>query len=65
MNAITQTNAPNGAAMFTVLKPKGKRASAEEVTAQLRKALGGITGANILIISPRRCAALAMRAGSR
>ena len=52
MNAITQTNATNGAAMFTVLKPKGKRASAEDVTAQLRKSLGGITGANILIISP-------------
>jgi hydrophobe/amphiphile efflux-1 (HAE1) family protein len=52
MNAITQTNAPNGAAMYTVLKPKGTRASADVVTAQLRKALGGITGGNVLIIAP-------------
>ncbi|HWU04522.1 MAG TPA: multidrug efflux RND transporter permease subunit [Novosphingobium sp.] len=52
MNAVTQTNSPSNAAMYTVLKPKGTRASSDEVIARLRKALAGVTGGNVLVIAP-------------
>jgi HAE1 family hydrophobic/amphiphilic exporter-1 len=51
-DGATFTNAPNTAAMFVALKPKGKRASGDAVANQLRAALSSITAGNILVITP-------------
>jgi HAE1 family hydrophobic/amphiphilic exporter-1 len=51
-DGATFTNAPNTAAMFVALKPKGERKNADVVANQLRPALGTITAANVLVIAP-------------
>jgi HAE1 family hydrophobic/amphiphilic exporter-1 len=51
-DGATFTNAPNAAAMFVALKPKGKRRNADVVANQLRAALSSLTAANILVIAP-------------
>jgi HAE1 family hydrophobic/amphiphilic exporter-1 len=51
-DGATFTNAPNAAAMFVALKPKGERANADTVANQLRGALASVTAANILVIPP-------------
>ncbi|HKR86795.1 MAG TPA: multidrug efflux RND transporter permease subunit [Phenylobacterium sp.] len=51
-DGATFTNAPNTAAMFVALKPKGERAKGDEVANQLRSELGKITAGNILVIAP-------------
>jgi hydrophobe/amphiphile efflux-1 (HAE1) family protein len=51
-DGATFTNAPNAAAMFVAMKPKGERKIADEVANELRGALSGITAGNILVIAP-------------
>ena len=51
-DGATFTNAPNAAAMFVALKPKGQRANADVIANQLRGALGSITAGNILVVAP-------------
>ncbi|CAN7572056.1 multidrug efflux RND transporter permease subunit [Phenylobacterium sp. LjRoot219] len=52
IDGATLTNAPNAAAMFVALKPKGEREHADVVANQLRKELSAITAGNILVIAP-------------
>ena len=52
LDGATLTNAPNAAAMFVALKPKGERAVADVVANQLRGALSSITAGRILVIAP-------------
>jgi HAE1 family hydrophobic/amphiphilic exporter-1 len=52
VDGATLTNAPNGAAMFVALKPKGQRPNGNVVANQLRKSLSAITAGNVLVIAP-------------
>ena len=51
-DGATFTNAPNAAAMFISLKPKGERASANQLLGELNGALSQITAGNIFVIPP-------------
>jgi HAE1 family hydrophobic/amphiphilic exporter-1 len=51
-DGATFSNAPNAAAMFVALKPKGQRAKGDTVANQLRASLGTITAGNILVVAP-------------
>jgi len=51
-DGATFTNAPNAAAMFIVLKPKGSRPKGDVVANGLRKALSEITAGNVVVVAP-------------
>ena len=52
LDGATLTQAPNAAAMFVALKPKGDRAIADVVANELRHSLSSITAGRILVIAP-------------
>ncbi len=52
VDGATFTTAPNSAAMFITLTTPGERKTADEVAAEIRTAVGGISGASILLIPP-------------
>jgi HAE1 family hydrophobic/amphiphilic exporter-1 len=51
-NGATFTNAPNTAAMFVTLGPKGERGSADEILKDLSGRLAEITAGSALVIAP-------------
>jgi hydrophobe/amphiphile efflux-1 (HAE1) family protein len=51
-NGATFTNAPNSAAMFVNLAPKGERGSSEQVIKDLSARLAQITAGSALVIQP-------------
>ena len=52
LDGATFTTAPNAATMFVTLKPHEDRASAEQVTGELRQKLAAVTAGAIVIIPP-------------
>jgi HAE1 family hydrophobic/amphiphilic exporter-1 len=52
LDGATFTTAPNAATMFVTLKPHEDRASAEQVTGELRQKLAAITAGAIVVIPP-------------
>ncbi|WP_019831915.1 efflux RND transporter permease subunit [Sphingomonas sp. PR090111-T3T-6A] len=63
-DGATYTSASNTALIATHLKPQSKRsATIDEVADKLRKAYSGITGANVLVISPPPVRSIGLASG--